>query len=79
MIQKGIGEKGETLDSKGKQMYRNRVSALQSRIRKKLETNLHEEKHGEVNERIDEFIEVIKDVITLDQKGIIVSKLKKGK
>ena len=60
-------------------MYRNRVSALQSRIRKKLETNLHEEKHGEVNERIDEFIQVIQNVITFDQKGIIVSKLKKGK
>ena len=60
-------------------MYRNRVSALQSRIRKKVEINLHVEKDGEINERIDEFIQVIQDVISLDQKGIIVSKLKKGK
>lgn len=60
-------------------MYRNRVSALQSRIRKKVEINLHVEKDGEINERIDDFIQVIQDVISLDQKGIIVSKLKKGK
>ena len=60
-------------------MYRNRVSALQSRIRKKVEINLHVEKDGEMNERIDEFIQVIQDVISSDQKGIIVSKLRKGK
>ena len=60
-------------------MYRNRVSALQSRIRKKVEINLHVEKDGEINDRIDDFIQVIQDVISLDQKGIIVSKLKKGK
>ena len=60
-------------------MYRNRVSALQSRIRKKVEINLHVEKDGEMNERIDEFIQVIQDVISSDQKRIIVSKLRKGK
>ena len=32
-----------------------------------------------MNERIDEFIQVIQDVISSDQKGIIVSKLRKGK
>ena len=67
------------MTQKDKSMYRNRISALTSRIRKKVETSLLKEDNDEVTNAINKFIQAIQDLVPTECKQHIIDELDKDR
>ena len=60
---------GEALDFKGKKALRNKISALESRVRNKCKSSLQDEEHQGVSERIDQFLSTMQEFISKEAMG----------
>ena len=71
-IKAGIDEKGKKLTNAEKQKLRNRISALQSRVRKKQEID----EPDEINEKVIEFIKIIQEIAKTNEKDNVIDRIK---
>ena len=71
-IKAGVDEKGKKLTNAEKQKLRNRISALQSRVRKKQEID----EPDEINEKVNEFIKIIQEIAKANEKDNVIDRIK---